>query len=177
MCTYEAYCNTTFPHIKMHTLYIAISYMQTTFENNASTWKHLLEKSTNVVRDHGARKLGTHGYVNWPPWYKWNAVEAAINSYQSPLTTFIDGKHINRKELYAGVAYLWTSVEKCFTLTLSHLQQICSRRLRKYYSKDIKLMFTFSYIVQNIVAKREIALYEQFLLLTQCFQKSFSSDP
>ena len=34
----------------------------------------------------------------------------------------------------------------------------------------------FSKRVENIVGKGEIACYEQFLLFSQCFQKTFSAD-
>ena len=34
----------------------------------------------------------------------------------------------------------------------------------------------FSKRVENIVLKGEIARYEQFLLLPQCFQKTFTAD-
>ena len=45
-------------------------------------------------------------------------------------------------------------------LTLSHIQQICSRRLWKHNR------------VENMVTKGEIACFEQFLFLSPCFQKA-----
>ena len=39
--------------------------------------------------------------------------------------------------------------------------------MSKYWQMGIK----FSYWVENIVGKEEIARYEQFLLFPQCFQK------
>ena len=38
-------------------------------------------------------------------------------------------------------------------------------------SKILTTEDTISYLVENIVGKEEIALYEQFLLFPQCFQK------
>ena len=38
-----------------------------------------------------------------------------------------------------------------------------------------KLLVTFSRRVENTVGKGEIALYEQFLLFPQCFQKIFTT--
>ena len=67
----------------------------------------------------------------------------------------------------------------CRYLTLSHIQQICSRLLWKYTPKKWKLPLKESIIIKqrvwfnqqttfdNIEAKREIAHHDQFLLLAQ----------
>ena len=59
-------------------------------------------------------------------------------------------------------------------LTHSHLQQIW-RRLRKPFGKKMDNLCIVVYLlekVENIVTKGEIACFEKFLLLFQCFQKS-----
>ena len=54
--------------------------------------------------------------------------------------------------------------------TLSNCRQICSKLLWKHLDKSMKKQLLKK--VENIVAKEEIACFEQFLLLSQCFQKS-----
>ena len=63
-------------------------------------------------------------------------------------------------------------------LTLSHIQQICSRQLGKNMETlfnpfpHINAFWRFCsrQIFENIVTKEKIAQNKQFLLLTQCFQ-------
>ena len=60
-------------------------------------------------------------------------------------------------------------------LTLSLIRQFCSRRLRTYFVKNRKFynwMDNLWLKVENIVAKGEIAHFDQFLLLSLCFQKA-----
>ena len=68
-----------------------------------------------------------------------------------------------------------TSQIKC-SITLSLIRQFCSRRLWTYFVKKWKIsnwMDNLWLKVENIVAKGEIACFEQFLLLSLCFQKAF----
>ena len=61
-------------------------------------------------------------------------------------------------------------------LTLSHIQQICSRGLWKHLEKNWENFYQgkFDYWkeLKNIVANGKIAQYEQFVLLPQCFQRA-----
>ena len=62
-----------------------------------------------------------------------------------------------------------------FLLKLSHIQQICRIRLWKYTRKELESPFKWkciNWIEWNIVTKGEIARFEQFLLLSPCFQKA-----
>ena len=86
------------------------------------------------------------------------------------------------------VAVTWAQQHLCIYdkvfinnyLTLSHIQQICSRRLWKHVEKTIKkYLYTRVYLlkkVENFVAKGEIAHFEQFLQLSQCFQNSSAAE-
>ena len=60
-------------------------------------------------------------------------------------------------------------------LTLQHLKQIWSRRLFKHINKNLKTSENtkvyLSYNIENIVAKGNIAQFEQYFLWPQCFQK------
>ena len=64
-------------------------------------------------------------------------------------------------------------------LTLSHIQHICSWWLWKLF-ETWKISRNEGIItekkVENIVSKRGNACFEQFLLLSQCFQKLYAAD-
>ena len=71
--------------------------------------------------------------------------------------------------------YLMVRIYRAFT-TLSLIHQICSRWLRIYFvKKNWKISIIERMLlwlkVENIVVKGEIARFEQFLLLSLCFQK------
>ena len=67
-------------------------------------------------------------------------------------------------------------VDRCLCLTLSLIRQVCSRRLWTCFFQKIENLFNWMdnlcLKVENIVAKGEIACFEQFLLLSLCFQKA-----
>ena len=52
------------------------------------------------------------------------------------------------------------------SLTLYHIHQICSKRLTKYSQKMGIISINNSIIVENSLAKGEIVLLEQFILLS-----------
>ena len=60
-------------------------------------------------------------------------------------------------------------------LTLFLIQQFCNRRHLKHVDTNIENLYKWGNFllktVENIVAKVEIARFEQFLLLSQCFSK------
>ena len=62
---------------------------------------------------------------------------------------------------------------KTSCLTLSHIQQICSSRLREHLNNNMdnlpKWRQTYWMELKNIVSKGEIAHFEQFLLLSQSY--------
>ena len=64
--------------------------------------------------------------------------------------------------------------------TLYHIHQICSMQLRKHQGKIMEKSHYIKVLllnrVENMVAKGDKALYEQFLLLQKCFQATFATD-
>ena len=56
-------------------------------------------------------------------------------------------------------------------LTLSHIKQICRKQIDTNAKKH-NCEFKYLNKVENMVAKEEIACFEQFLLLSKCFQNS-----
>ena len=58
----------------------------------------------------------------------------------------------------------------------SHIQQICSRETLKtswqIYGKSLKMKVQLLNRVENMVTKGEIACFEQFFLLSPCFQEA-----
>ena len=70
--------------------------------------------------------------------------------------------------------YSWT-----YNLTLPHIQQFCSRQLWNYQGKNTPNFHKWRYNYWNgwkHCGKGEIACFEQFLLLSQCFQKSSTAE-
>ena len=68
----------------------------------------------------------------------------------------------------------WIGFSLSLDWPLSHIQQIGSRWLWKYLGKHMEKLYKCMYInwkrVENILTNKEIACFEQFLLLSQCFQ-------
>ena len=57
------------------------------------------------------------------------------------------------------------------------IEHICRRRFRNHYDKNLhKREFHYEKELEDIVAKVEIAHYEQFLLFPHCFQKSSAAE-
>ena len=60
-------------------------------------------------------------------------------------------------------------------LTLSQIQQICSRKRHGKIVKNPNKRELNYQRVENTTAKVGIPHYEQFLLLPECFQKSYAA--
>ena len=72
---------------------------------------------------------------------------------------------------------MWGLTKECLydVLFFSHIQQICSRQLQKYINKNnLKSVWVKAQLLkgdENVLANVEVAHYQQFLVLPQCFQK------
>ena len=79
-----------------------------------------------------------------------------------------------------GVLFSWKmcmNIMVILLLTLSHIQQICRRRLWKHLNNNIELSPKWRHTwVENIVTIEVIAHYERFILLPQCFQNSSAAE-
>ena len=62
--------------------------------------------------------------------------------------------------------------ESCNISTPFQNERVC----RQEFLHLMKMPETFSKLVENTVGKGEIAHYEQFLLFSQCFQKTCIAD-
>ena len=76
---------------------------------------------------------------------------------------------------------MMTYLENSEVLTVFHTQQSCSRRqysklCRQFVEIIYKWKLRLLNTVENNVAKGEIAFYEQFLLLPNCFLKSSAAE-
>ena len=92
-----------------------------------------------------------------------------------PLSQSVSYKHIYIYEHFIRIKLAW-----CIKiLTLSNIQQICSRWHSKHPVKNMETLDKWKtnyWKMLNIVVKGEITCFEQFLLLPQCFQKSSATE-
>ena len=115
-----------------------------------------------------------------PAGYLWENVKAVGVSDICRHPYYFTGYTVHRRHAELEVIILF-GLERVALLTpLSYIWQICSRRHWKHLLQTWKISRNIGIITEkklkNIVSKGEIARLEQFLLLSQYFQKLSAAD-